>query len=73
MLRPPPTRRRSTGQQLSLPLVGLDATHPGLLPLPAAEVATDQVWASLSPVLRADVRHAARRILQEVVRDAGQH
>jgi hypothetical protein len=73
MLRPPPARLRSTNQQLPLPLAGREAAHPGLLPLPVVEVATHQVWASLSPVLRADVRHAARRILQEVVRDAGQH
>jgi hypothetical protein len=71
MLRPSPARPRSPSRQLPLP-VAVPAARSTLLPTPTADVAADQVWASLSPALRIDLRRAAGRILQEVVRDAGQ-
>jgi hypothetical protein len=73
MLRPSLALPRSTSRQLLLPLAVPAAARSALLPLPAADVAAHQVWASLSPTLQADLRRAARRILQEVVRDAGQY
>jgi hypothetical protein len=72
MLRPPPALPRSTSRQLPLPLAVPAAARSPLLPIPAADVTADQVWSSLSPALQAELRRAAGRILQEVVRDAGQ-
>ena len=71
MLTPLSALPRSTSRQLPLPLVALAAGRSALLPTSPADVAAHQVWASLSPALQADLQRAARRILQEVARDAG--
>jgi hypothetical protein len=72
MPRPPQPSAppRPTSRQLPLPL---DLPEGGLLARPAAplvDIATHQVWPNLSPAMRARVRGALRRVLQEVVGDA---
>ena len=60
------------GRQLVLPL---DLPHPRLWvppPAPGGDLALPRVWASLPPMLQVQVRLALRRVVQEVVRDAGQ-
>jgi hypothetical protein len=84
MLRPPQSplsplpslasRRTSRQLPLPLPLAGPPAGGGSPALVPAAPGLADRplhaVWASLSPAMRAQVRGARGRVLQEVVRDA---
>jgi len=70
-LPPPLLPSRRTGRQLPLPLAGAE------LPLVApprtvAAIASGQVWPGLSPAAQLHLRRTLRRILQEVMGDAGQ-
>jgi hypothetical protein len=70
---PPPPAPRRTSWQLPLPLAAPGAADGALAPPPApplADSAVHEVWHSLSPAQRAEVRGVLCRILQEVVRDA---
>jgi hypothetical protein len=70
-LSPPRAALRTPSHQFALPRASSPVTRPVALPTAEAEIAAHQVWSSLSPALPAHLHHTARRILQEVVRDAG--
>lgn len=69
MLSPPTAP--PTSRQLPLPL-GLTIRPPVSLPTTAVDLATHQIWPSLSPAVQHHLRQTLRRILQEVMWDANQ-
>jgi hypothetical protein len=47
--------------------------RPGPPAATVADLATRRVWSTLPLAMQVRLRHALLRVLQEVVRDAGQH
>lgn len=66
-----PSPAMPTSRQLPRPL-GLTIRPPAPPPTTVADLATHQIWPSLSPAVQHHLRQTLRRILQEVMWDANQ-
>ncbi len=61
-----------SSRQLPLPLAPSEQMAPDPPPATVVDLPTRRVWSALGPAAQVRLRHTLLRVLQEVVRDAGQ-